>query len=285
MALSSNVEYLKQVQAENLKIIADKDDLIKSLKAQIAAKPKSKRPPPPPTVPQDLWDKALDEAPRVPGPLRWVLREKSKYGLVHDERVGEPSFTARYVMAKKGLRVRKAQDGTDGSKPEDWRHGSLTRQHDTPGMWWCKFDDAPDDEEHIDCGKNDLYDTNPLPPGKTGELVVQTTSHGYDMVSCRNPFTGQMFQDPKTNQTMSICFTQWTTVDEVRSKLETCCECINGLRLITPLQRVLDPFEDKRTMDEVLLLPPEDEDLDEKRLCLELYTVKPDGTQEMFWHS
>lgn len=278
MCMLSHLEALRQREAGNQQVIAYKDLQIQQLKAQLGQAPA------PDTVPQALWDRFLAEAPQVQGRKRWVLREHSKCGLVHDERVGEPSFTARYVMAKRGLRVRKAHDGTDGSKPEHWRHGSLTLEHATHGMWWCKFDDAIATEEEIDCGKKDLYDTNPLPPSKTGELLLQTTNLGYDLASCRDPFTGELFKDPHSGKTMNIQVTSGTTVKEVRDKLETCCDCRNGLRMITPLQKVLDPFHDERTLDEVLLLPPDDDDV-EKQVVLEVYVVKPDGTQEMFWRS
>lgn len=121
------------------------------------------RPPAPPRVPQELWDEALDGAPRPNGPLSWELREKSRHGLVHDARLGQPNLNARFVNAVAGLRIRKAKEDTDGSRDEDWRQGVMTREDATLGVWLASFDDAAA-EERVDCGRADLYDANPLAP-------------------------------------------------------------------------------------------------------------------------
>lgn len=269
---------LQQSHSHNLMVIADKSAKIKSLKAS------AKRAPVPPTVPPQLWHRAMREAPKCPGSLRWVLREGSISGFIHDERLGAAAFDRRYPVARRGMRVWQARDGTDGSEPEHRRNGKLTREHEVLGQWYAQFEDEPT-EEAISCGKNDVYDAHPLPPGKTGELILQMTDLGYDLLSCRDAFTGEMVKDPNTNDVKTIEVTAETIVSEVRATLEACADCRAGLRLLTPLQKVLEPSEDLRTVDEVLLLPPNPEDLDETGQILEFYSLAPDGSREMYWHS
>ena len=242
------------------------------------------RPPAPATVPQHLWDKALDEAPRIAGQLRWVLRERSKYGLVHDSRLKE-NFTARFARAVAGLRCRKAHHGTDGSKDEHWRHGTCVREHEKPGKWWATFDDDPEKEEVIDCGFGDYYDTNPLPPQKTGEIVsLPGVDDGVVVYRCRNPISGEYYETP-TGDVVEVKVVPDLRVIELRRIFEEHCGHPNGLQLITPSKRVLDPCEDHRHLDETLLASEEDIMSDENKLVLELFHVKKDGTQTLFWHS
>lgn len=244
---------------------------LKQLKATAKQAVKSRpRPRAPPTVPQKLWDRALDEAPRMPDQLRCVLRERSKLRLVHDPRMPSKA-TDGFASAVPGLRFRHGE-----------RCGECLRPHEEEGIWHVKFDDS-EKEEDIYCGFAGLHDTSALPPTNPGLLEMHTSHDGTQSLSCLNPLSGGYYRN-SAGDVIEIQVRPDVTVSQVRDAFEAHCDHPNGLLLTTPApSRVLDPLEDHRTLEEAL--NTSEEESAHNRLVLELFQVEEDGTQTLFWHS
>merc|ERR1711871_851108 len=143
-------------------------------------------------------------------------------------RIGKPNFTARFVTAVEGLRIRKAHDGTDGSQEDHWRLGILTRPSDTPGRWMAKYEDV-DEEEENDTGKDDLYDMNPLQPTKVVSLQLNKVNDVVHSVTVLSAFTGAMLSElPVTDQLL---------VRDLRAECEAKAGDANGVKMVLPSSR------------------------------------------------
>ena len=240
------------------------------------------RPLAPEDVPQQLWDKALDEAPPPKGALKWRLSRKEQPSLVHDPRMGSAMYSARFVLTVPGLQVRKAKERLRGLTGErvgttQWRYGRLLEEGEAPGVWMVKFEDA-DCAEKLDCGRTNRYEANPMPPVTLG-LLEEEVRGGFKFVTCRLGLAGD-------KRLVELNVHDDTRVIDVRECFEQQAGEPNGLRLLhknkNDVSRVLNDYEDSWNWQQSVDLDVADSN---EALVLELFSVDKDSTQTLFWHS
>ena len=245
--------------------------------------PKTKpRPLAPEDVPQQLWDRALDEAPPPKGALKWRLSRKEQPSLVHDPRMGRAVYSARFVLTVPGLQVRKAKarvPGPNGERVEmtHWRYGRLLEEGEGPGVWMVKFEDA-DCAEKLDCGRGNRYEANPMPPVTLG-LLEEEARGGLKFVTCRLGLAGD-------KSLVELQLQDDTRVLDVREYFEQQAGEPNGLRLLhknkNDISRTLNDYEDSWNWQQSVDLDVADSN---EAFVLELFSVDKDSTQTLFWHS
>jgi hypothetical protein len=178
--------------------------------------------------------------------------------------------------------VRKANARPRGPNGErigeiEWRYGALVAEHETPGVWMAKFEDA-ENAEKLDCGRANRYEANPMPPVMLGHLE-EIERDGRRVVKCMAGLSGD-------NPLGEFVIDDGTRVQDIRRYYERKANDPNGLKFIHKKKdgttRVLNDYEDSWNWVQSVQL---NNAAAEEQHVLELFSVEKDGTQTLFWHS